>query len=74
MNWNIFKSLNKLANTVVVLANRVDELEKLIVENNKFLLEKKIKQKAASRAHYLRALNNQQATLISAKNLNESAK
>jgi hypothetical protein len=43
---------------VVDLANRVDELETLIVENNKFLLDKKIKQQAASRAHYLRSRNN----------------
>jgi hypothetical protein len=67
MNWNIFKPdndyVNKLADMVVDLANRVDELETLIVENNKFLLDKKIKQQAASRAHYLRSRNNQQATL-----------
>jgi hypothetical protein len=62
MNWNIFKPtndyVNKLADMVVDLANRVDELETLIVENNKFLLEKKMKQKAASHAHYLRSRNN----------------
>jgi hypothetical protein len=62
MNWNIFKPtndyVNKLADMVVDLANRVDELETLIVENNKFLLDKKIKQQAASRAYYLRSRNN----------------
>jgi hypothetical protein len=67
MNWNIFKPntdyVNKLADMVVDLSNRVDELETLIVENNKFLLDKKIKQQAASRAYYLRSRNNQQATL-----------
>jgi hypothetical protein len=57
MNWNIFKPNNKLADMVVELSNRVEELEAMIVENNKFLLDKKIKQQAASRAHYLRSKN-----------------
>ena len=47
---------NKMADTLVDIINRVEELELIISENNKILLAKKSKQKLASRAHYLRSL------------------
>ena len=43
---------NKMADTLVDIINRVEELELIISENNKILLAKKSKQKLASRAHY----------------------
>lgn len=68
---NFFKNddyLDELTDIVIDLANRIDELEILIVENNKFLQDKKLKQKVASRAHYLRSRNNQVGLTIGSRN------
>jgi len=67
MNWNIFKPDNKLADMVVELSDRVEELESMIANVNHVLLSKKIKQQAASRAHYLRSISNQQVKNESTK-------